>query len=838
MAEVDGVEPPTAEVAPPEPPAAPVQDSEPAKDSCGTGGDVSAAEPANCKAASGGLPDAMPGAATDSGGGGTKHGTDVSNVSAACAGATDPESEAQDAADSPAAAVSGEAGETAGAATDPTSAAAASSSPADAASTDASAATATNAATATATSDGAAGAEAAASARDSGADVGQARPPAAVADVEAAASKRLQALPPPQRHGLAAAGLHAVRGRWMRAKNAVATIFRATLLVAADKSDFEKENKSALVQAQVGASDVALEVENMRDLADINYAKQGNAEMYTEDALLARRAVRTHPAVVEAVRAWWRWLPKSSTRVVVLGEADELVLLPRFGLPSDPDYDPAEDWLDDNKGLPYMDFPNFFDAMFELADMWSDTVAGPEYAELLQVPPSPPARASPSPQTVAVAGRHESSLELPGYDAADYSGVESALGAYLRQQPPQPQMSPRGTHYQHLTDGGAHLMRGAGGPHGGGGHGPLHGERQQQQQPAWYGGGGMDGAFGMPGADALFGAMMAKRRRQSPQRAGGGGGGSGAPSPPHQQHPYGSITGSGPVLAGAGGGGSALTALSAAAAAHLPTINDPIAAPGAANGLTVGYAHSPVGPASPTRTTASGQLSPNRRNSHPLGSWSYDAAAAGNGNGNVNGAAVMLPTLSMDPRLAGFYNGAGASGRCELAWSRDLVTAARQQVNVMAQALVAQQAAEQQLKRQQQHQSPVLQPRASGAAVAAAAPAAGVIPAMFGAAHTSGGFGAGFGGAAAASSGSADGIKPPVNGQQKRLAAGGSFQSYVLAGRGTRRSRFSSFVGVWDGVRQAAGQRRPPCASIPVAATLARAGSALSPPAALLLPLL
>ena len=42
------------------------------------------------------------------------------------------------------------------------------------------------------------------------------------------------------------------------------------------------------------------------------------------------------------------------------------VLLPRFGLPSDPDYDPAEDWLDDNKGLPYMDFPNFFDAMFEV----------------------------------------------------------------------------------------------------------------------------------------------------------------------------------------------------------------------------------------------------------------------------------------------------------------------------------------------------------------------------------------------------------------------------------------------------------------------------------------
>ncbi len=45
---------------------------------------------------------------------------------------------------------------------------------------------------------------------------------------------------------------------------------------------------------------------------------------------------------------------------------DPQVLLPRFGLPADPHYDPRDDWLDDNKGLPYMDFPNFFDAMFEV----------------------------------------------------------------------------------------------------------------------------------------------------------------------------------------------------------------------------------------------------------------------------------------------------------------------------------------------------------------------------------------------------------------------------------------------------------------------------------------
>jgi hypothetical protein len=31
-------------------------------------------------------------------------------------------------------------------------------------------------------------------------------------------------------------------------------------------------------------------------------------------------------------------------------------------------YDPGEDWEGDSRGRPMMDFPSFFDAMFELAD--------------------------------------------------------------------------------------------------------------------------------------------------------------------------------------------------------------------------------------------------------------------------------------------------------------------------------------------------------------------------------------------------------------------------------------------------------------------------------------
>ena len=46
-------------------------------------------------------------------------------------------------------------------------------------------------------------------------------------------------------------------------------------------------------------------------------------------------------------------------------------------------YDPEEDWLDDNKGKEQMDYPDFFDALFELADMWCDTVDAGDYARLL-----------------------------------------------------------------------------------------------------------------------------------------------------------------------------------------------------------------------------------------------------------------------------------------------------------------------------------------------------------------------------------------------------------------------------------------------------------------------
>ena len=46
------------------------------------------------------------------------------------------------------------------------------------------------------------------------------------------------------------------------------------------------------------------------------------------------------------------------------------VVLPLFGMDADPSYDPEEDWEADCKGRDVMMYPDFFDSLFELADMW------------------------------------------------------------------------------------------------------------------------------------------------------------------------------------------------------------------------------------------------------------------------------------------------------------------------------------------------------------------------------------------------------------------------------------------------------------------------------------
>ncbi|GAX74739.1 hypothetical protein CEUSTIGMA_g2186.t1 [Chlamydomonas eustigma] len=203
-----------------------------------------------------------------------------------------------------------------------------------------------------------------------------------------------------QKRGLAHIMLNQAKARWRKIRLATKGIMRAKLLAASDKQEFQQDSKQALNEALTGASDVKLQASDMRDLQSINYMKQGDAELYSEDMLQKRHSMRHEPLVVRAIQEWWSFVPKSATQdtqtdvtapmtyiskesycalVIII----QLVLLPRFKMEPDLNYDPEEDWENDSKGKAMMDYPDFFDAMFELADLWCPSVSPEEYSKLL-----------------------------------------------------------------------------------------------------------------------------------------------------------------------------------------------------------------------------------------------------------------------------------------------------------------------------------------------------------------------------------------------------------------------------------------------------------------------
>ncbi|GAX76045.1 hypothetical protein CEUSTIGMA_g3488.t1 [Chlamydomonas eustigma] len=193
--------------------------------------------------------------------------------------------------------------------------------------------------------------------------------------------------------GLARSLAKIAQARWAKLRLAVKGIQRALMLAQEDKDAFASETGQAINAAKSGTSGVKLVVEDERDLKNTNYMKQGDADLYTDEAIQNRHKIRVDPRVIDVIRDWWKFIPKEHPEqgipyltkpvycamVVII----QMMLLPRFKMEGDIEYDPEEDWLDDNKGQDVMGYPDFFDALFELADMWCETVSAVDYATLL-----------------------------------------------------------------------------------------------------------------------------------------------------------------------------------------------------------------------------------------------------------------------------------------------------------------------------------------------------------------------------------------------------------------------------------------------------------------------
>ena len=103
---------------------------------------------------------------------------------------------------------------------------------------------------------------------------------------------------------------------------------------------------------------------------------QGDETFETEENLKARRALRHHPLVVEALDGWWRTTDANGDGSI---EKDEYVVLcMKMYKTMIEEWDPVDaqkcaerDWLGDCKGEEMMTGDHFKDAIFELADIWS-----------------------------------------------------------------------------------------------------------------------------------------------------------------------------------------------------------------------------------------------------------------------------------------------------------------------------------------------------------------------------------------------------------------------------------------------------------------------------------
>lgn len=122
----------------------------------------------------------------------------------------------------------------------------------------------------------------------------------------------------------------------------------------------------------------------------VPYCLQGNEDMYTDDMIAQRSNLREHPAVIQALEKWWAMLPTTFGELakptyIQMSLSISKVLFPKF-VHIEALAMAEEDWKEDAQGRKAtMTQQMLQDALFQLADLWTEGVAPSEYAEFLDV---------------------------------------------------------------------------------------------------------------------------------------------------------------------------------------------------------------------------------------------------------------------------------------------------------------------------------------------------------------------------------------------------------------------------------------------------------------------
>jgi hypothetical protein len=122
----------------------------------------------------------------------------------------------------------------------------------------------------------------------------------------------------------------------------------------------------------------------------LNMKNEGDFSHYTKENLMKRKRLMKDPEVVSAVNEFWKIIDLIKDEGNLNKESYVLLNL-KMHLALIPDVDrveaeerAGEDWDKDTNGTGVLDYEQFFSSMFEVADIWVESIDGIEYAAFLR----------------------------------------------------------------------------------------------------------------------------------------------------------------------------------------------------------------------------------------------------------------------------------------------------------------------------------------------------------------------------------------------------------------------------------------------------------------------
>ena len=142
---------------------------------------------------------------------------------------------------------------------------------------------------------------------------------------------------------------------------------------------------------------IVTQAKSADEIDKIKYQDQGNEELNTEEAFEARAKIRHHSLVLDALNEWWAVVQKSavaqgySVSEMCQQQYMQIYHLLYYDLLGKEDYDEKEadsegleEWTKDSGGAGTMERGAFLDALFEVCDVYTETMNPQDYSDWLR----------------------------------------------------------------------------------------------------------------------------------------------------------------------------------------------------------------------------------------------------------------------------------------------------------------------------------------------------------------------------------------------------------------------------------------------------------------------